>query len=114
MCIYDTMDARTQKRFEVRARIIKAMAHPTRLFIVDQLSKADRCVAELTDAVGADMSTVSKHLSILKEVGIVSDRKQGVQVYYALRTPCVLNFFSCVETVIHGNVQEDIERLKKS
>ncbi|MCB2229301.1 metalloregulator ArsR/SmtB family transcription factor [bacterium] len=108
------MDARTQALFEARAKIIKAMAHPTRLFIVDQLSKTERCVADLTDAIGVDMSTVSKHLSVLKEAGIIEDRKQGVQVYYRLRTPCVLNFFTCVESVLRGEIQESIEPLKKS
>ncbi|RPJ48319.1 MAG: transcriptional regulator, partial [Candidatus Latescibacterota bacterium] len=51
---------------EARARIIKAMAHPTRLFIVDELARGERCVCDLAEMVGADVSTVSKHLSILR------------------------------------------------
>jgi ArsR family transcriptional regulator len=58
------MDSKTQARYEVRASIIKAMAHPSRLFIVDELSRGERCVCELTEMIGADMSTVSKHLSM--------------------------------------------------
>ncbi len=96
------MDAKTLARFEARARIIKAMAHPTRLFIVDELSRKERCVCELKDMVGADMSTVSKHLSILKSVGIVNDEKRGAQVFYKLRMPCVLKFFDCVESVLRS------------
>ena len=79
---------------------MKALAHPTRLFIVDELSRGERCVCELTDGIGADMSTVSKHLSVLKGAGIVSDDKRGVQVFYRLRVPCILNFFGCVEAVL--------------
>ncbi|MCE5200337.1 MAG: metalloregulator ArsR/SmtB family transcription factor [Armatimonadota bacterium] len=94
------MDAQTQAKFETRARIIKAMAHPTRLFIVDELSRGERCVCELTDMIGADISTVSKHLAVLKAVGIVTDDKRGLQVYYRLLCPCVMNFFSCVESVL--------------
>jgi len=100
------MDATTRTRLEARARIIKAMAHPTRLFIVDELSRQERCVCDLTAMIGADVSTVSKHLSILKEAGIVSDDKRGSKVYYELRVPCVLNFFSCVESVLASNAEE--------
>ena len=85
---------------EARARVMKALAHPTRLFIVDELSRGERCVCELTDGIGADVSTVSKHLSVLKRAGIVLDDKRGVQVYYRLRVPCILNFFGCVEAVL--------------
>ena len=94
------MDSKTQALFEERARIIKALAHPSRLYIVDRLSRREHCVQELAGLVEADISTVSKHLSVLKNVDIVSDEKRGTKVYYSLRTPCVLNFFSCVETVI--------------
>ena len=88
-------------------RIIKAMAHPTRLFIVDELAKnGERCVCELTEMVGVDMSTVSRHLSILKGAGIVEDDKRGAQVYYRLRIKCVLNFFGCVESVMKCNAKD--------
>ena len=86
-------------RYEAKARMMKALAHPTRLFIVDELSKGERCVCELRDMVGADISTVSKHLALLKAVGIVADDKRGLQVFYRLKTPCVLGFFDCVQQV---------------
>ena len=101
------MDTKTKAKYESRARIIKAMAHPTRLFIVDELAKnGERCVCELTEMVGADMSTVSRHLAVLKGVGIVEDDKRGAQVYYRLRVRCVLNFFECVESVLKCNAKE--------
>ena len=100
------MDTTTRARLEARARVIKAMGHPTRLFIVDELSRQERCVCELTEMIGADVSTVSKHLSILREAGIVRDEKRGSKVFYDLRVPCVLNFFSCVESVLAANAEE--------
>lgn len=102
------MDATTQARMEARARILKALAHPTRLFMVDQLAQQERCVAELTEMVGADMSTISKHLSQLKAVGLLEDEKRGTQVFYRLSRPCVLNFFSCLEDVMQENLQRQI------
>jgi ArsR family transcriptional regulator len=96
------MNAETRARFEDRARVLKAMAHPTRLYMVEVLSDGERCVHELTEMVGADMSTVSKHLSVLKSAGIVTDEKRGSEVYYSLKMACVLGFFDCVEAVLRG------------
>ena len=106
------MNARLKARFEARARIIKAMAHPARLMIVDELSRRERCVFQLTDMVGSDVSTVSKHLSVLRNAGIVRDEKRGSKVYYILRTPCILNFMSCVETVIKSRAEEQRDLAK--
>lgn len=100
------MDAKTQARYEARARVIKALAHPSRLFIVDELSRGSRCVCELTELVGADMSTVSRHLSVLKNAGIVLDEKRGSQVHYRLSVPCVMNFFDCIEDVMKCKAQQ--------
>ena len=91
--------------YEARASVLKALGHPTRLFIVDELSRGKRCVAELTGMIGADISTVSKHLTILKGEGLIRDEKKGVQVFYELAMPCVLNFFSCVESVLKTNAE---------
>ena len=99
------MDPTAQVRYEARANILKAMAHPTRLFLVDQLGRGGpKCVNELTEMVGADMSTISKHLALLKSAGIVRDEKRGSMVFYELRVACVLNFFDCLENVIKCNV----------
>ena len=100
------MDTKNLAKYEARAKIIKAMAHPTRLFLVDELARnGERCVCQLTEMVGADMSTVSRHLAILKNVGIVEDERRGAQVYYRLRVQCVMNFFDCVESVMNCNVK---------
>ena len=106
------MDAKTKALFEARARIIKAMAHPTRLFIVDELFRGEQCVCELQEKIGSDMSTVSKHLSILRSAGIIADEKRGNQVYYTLRVPCVMNFFGCVESVLKTSAHETIDLMR--
>jgi ArsR family transcriptional regulator len=106
------VDQRERARYEARAAVIKAMGHPTRLFIVEELSRGERCVCELTEMVDADVSTVSKHLSVLKNAGIVRDEKRGSQVFYSLLVPCVLNFFSCVESVLESRAREQAELVK--
>ena len=60
---------------------------------IDKLSKKEKCVCDLTEMIGADISTVSKHLSVLKQAGIVEDERRGLQVWYSLRVPCILSFF---------------------
>ena len=99
---------------EARAKVMKALAHPTRLFIVDELSRGERCVCDLTEKIGADVSTVSKHLSVLKRAGIVRDDKRGVQVFYRLRVPCILNFFGCVEAVLEEVGRESASAVASS
>ena len=94
------MNRSTRLHYESRAQVMKALAHPTRLFIVDELGRGERCVCELTEMVGADVSTVSKHLTVLKNAGIVEDEKRGAQVFYSLRVPCVLRWYSCVDGVL--------------
>jgi DNA-binding transcriptional ArsR family regulator len=95
-----------QALYGARARILKALAHPTRLFIVERLARKSHCVCELADMVGADQSTVSQHLAILRSAGIVADEKRGRQVWYRVHTPCVLDFLSCVEEVLEANLRE--------
>jgi len=107
------VDARQQAVYEARARIIKALAHPARLLIVDELEQGPRCVCEIRAKVGSDMSTVSKHLAVLKHAGIVADEKRGVQVFYSLRCPCVTSFFTCAETVLATTAKEQVRLARK-
>ena len=85
--------------FKAQAQMFKALAHPGRLLMLDELSRGERCVCELAALVGSEMPTVSRHLSQLKNAGIVEDDKRGAQVFYRLVTPCVMNFFGCVASV---------------
>ncbi len=90
---------------ESRAIILKAIAHPSRIFIVDKLNEKPYCVCELAALIGIDQSTTSKHLSILKNAGIIDDTKKGTTVYYSLRCKCLLDFIGCIENVIRMNLE---------
>ena len=91
------MEAVDRMRLERRARILKSLAHPSRLLIIELLEKGPHCVSELTEAIGSDKSTVSKHLALLKEVGLVRDRKRGTWSDYELTCDCVTHLIDCVE-----------------
>ena len=100
------MDAKSSRKYEGRSRVIKALAHPSRLYIVDKLAEREYCVNELTSLIGSEMSTVSKHLSVLKNAGVVKDEKRGASIFYSLRIPCILNFFKCADAVLDA-IKED-------
>jgi ArsR family transcriptional regulator len=101
-----TMDRTMRDRLESRARVIKALAHPTRLFLVEELARGERCVCELTALVGADVSTISRHLDVLRQVGLVDGERRGQKVMCRLRCACVLGFFDCVESVLESVREE--------
>lgn len=86
--------------YKRRSKAFKALGHPTRLFIVEALNKGPSCVCDLQKIVGYDMSTVSKHLSVLREAGLVTDKRKGNLVYYSLTCPCILDFLRCMERAL--------------
>lgn len=91
--------------YKLKAQVAKALAHESRLMIIDALYEKDMCVSELTEMVGADQSTVSKHLALLKQAGIILDRKESSnKVYYHLRVSIIRQFSELAMTVIQGNV----------
>ena len=95
------------KEAEIRAKIIKSMGHPVRLMMIEFLKEGgESSFSDIFDLFQLDKSTVSKHLLVLKEAGIVSSRKSGADMIYKLEVPCVTDFFSCVTAVIDSNVKK--------
>ena len=97
------MDSKEKAVLAAKTKVLKALAHPARLWMVEQLEGGERCVCELVNGLGLDFSTVSRHLLVLKNAGVVADDKRGKQVFYSLTVPCVLHFMHCVEAVIQGD-----------
>jgi ArsR family transcriptional regulator len=96
-----------------RAKVMKALGHPSRILIVSLLSEKKASVGELTEAVGSDVSTVSKHLSLLKQAGLLSDRKEGNRVLYTLNCPCIMEFIHCIDDVILQDTEKRMSCLVK-
>jgi DNA-binding transcriptional ArsR family regulator len=95
----------SQRRKE-RAAVFKAMGHPARLHIVEELASGERCVCDLVELVGLGWSAVSRHLAVLKAAGVLTDEKRGLQVFYRLALPCVKSFTECLDAARRG---EDVE-----
>ncbi|MDA3812537.1 MAG: metalloregulator ArsR/SmtB family transcription factor [Spirochaetaceae bacterium] len=103
------MDYEKEKRLaRSRAKVIKALGHPTRIFMVALLSEKDMSVGDLTEAVSADVSTVSKHLSLLRQEGVLVDRKEGNRVLYSLICPCIMKFIHCIDDIIYQDAEKGI------
>lgn len=97
---------RDPARYETRAAIVKALACPARLMIVDELAEnGERSVQEMTAMIGTDASTVSRHLSTLKNAGVIASRKSGTTVYYRLRMKCIPVFLNCVESMLREDAE---------
>jgi len=94
--------------FKSKADIFKALGHPARLLMVEELSRGNRCVCELQRLVGSDISTVSKHLRILRKLGIVATHRNGTQVIYELRLHCLGTFMQCVERFLANRFDRKI------
>ena len=98
--------------YEAKAAVLKALAHPARLWMAEQLADGEKCVCEFVEVMDFDFSTVSRHLAVLKRAGIVEVDKRGKQVFYRLKVPCVLNFMNCVEAVIKAQHKDRAELLR--
>jgi DNA-binding transcriptional ArsR family regulator len=106
------ISTRDKKRYERQAEVVRALAHPIRIAIADLLKGGERCVCDIAEYVGAERSNVSRHLSIMLKAGVVRTRKEGVMVFYELRTPCILNFLACASDVLRHNLDEAVRTLR--
>jgi ArsR family transcriptional regulator len=107
------LDRDRNLRYEKQAEIAKAVAHPVRVAIVDFLKDGEQCVCDIAERIGSERSNVSRHLSVMVRAGVLECRKEGLKVIYKLKTPCILDFFSCVTGVIKQQAKES-QRLLKS
>ena len=92
--------ASSVKALEPLAGVFKALGHPVRLMMVEMLIKGECCVCELQKESGRDMSTISSHLNVLKQHGVVRCEQRGKNVYYEMACPCLEQVFSCLKESI--------------
>ncbi|MDN5331079.1 MAG: hypothetical protein PWP45_304 [Tepidanaerobacteraceae bacterium] len=91
--------------YDMYASIFKALAHPTRLKIIELLAThGEMCVCNIGEKLNIDQPSVSKHLSVLKNVGIIESKKQGLTVNYKIRMPCIVDFLRCANEVIKADL----------
>jgi ArsR family transcriptional regulator len=106
------LSKKKQLLFEKQAEIVKAIAHPLRIAILDFLKDGEQCVCDIAQHLGSERSNVSRHLSVMVNAGVLGHRKEGLKVIYTLKTPCILEFFSCVIDVLKRQAKENEKLLK--
>jgi ArsR family transcriptional regulator len=93
-----------------RVKILSALSDPTRLEIVEFLGEDERCVCEIVPAFGRAQSTISKHLALLFEVGILDRRIDGKRTLYRVKNPRLFDLLREVDAL----ALEEISELKKA
>jgi len=104
------IDAKKARLYERQAEIAKAVAHPLRIAVIDFLTDGERCVCEIAEHVGSERSNISRHLAVMVHAGVLSCRKDGLKVFYGLKTPCVAQWLSCITRVLKQQARDN-ERL---
>jgi ArsR family transcriptional regulator len=92
---------------EFSAEVLKAIAQPTRLKIIELLQDGEHCVCEIFPAIGHEQSNTSRHLQTMLKSGILNQRKDGLKIYYSLRHPEVQDMVRLAERIA---AHEAIER----
>lgn len=98
--------------FEKQANIAKAIGHPVRVAVLEFLKDGERCVCDISDAVCAERTNLSKHLSVLTAAGVLESRKDGLKVFYRLKTPCVMKFLACLKECFKEQLVEQQKMLE--
>ena len=101
-----------QLLFGKQAEIVRAVAHPIRIAIVDFLKDGEQCVCDIAEHIGSEQSNVSRHLSVMVSAGVLEHRKEGLWMIYKLKCPCILDFFSCITTVLKQQAKDNTALLQ--
>jgi ArsR family transcriptional regulator len=106
------LSKKQQILFEKQAEVAKAIAHPLRVSIVSFLKDGEQCVCDIADHIGAERSNVSRHLSVMVNAGLLEYRKEGLKVIYRLKCRCIVDFFSCVSSVLKQQAKDNEKLLE--
>lgn len=98
-----------RKRFDMTAELFKAIGHPDRLAMLENLAEGPRCVCDLAATLKLNKSVASKHLSLLHDIGLLEMEKKGTQVIYTLVVPCVIEMGKCSYLAILNERKKRLE-----
>ncbi|MBL7107583.1 MAG: winged helix-turn-helix transcriptional regulator [Phycisphaerae bacterium] len=101
-----------ERLYQMQAEKVRALSHWMRVAILDYLRDGEQCVCDIAEHVGSERSNISKHLSIMVKAGILESTKHGLKVIYKVKTPCILDFFSCITKCIKEQAEESQQLLK--
>jgi DNA-binding transcriptional ArsR family regulator len=92
--------------YDIQAELLKALAHPVRLQILDLLRDGEQCVCHMEAALGQRQSYISQHLMLLRKVRLVTDRKDGLRVYYSVRDSSIYAVLDVARSLVSRQAQK--------
>lgn len=94
-----------------KAEILKALAHPTRISILEYLKGGERCVCEIIEHLNIEQSNVSQHLAVLKRLGVVSFRRDGLKMIYRVKHKEIFAILNLLENMVSTQARESAAML---
>src|SRR5512139_4158626 len=102
-----------EKVLELKAEVLKALAQPTRLKILELLRHGERCICEIIPAINGEQSNVSRHISLMQKSRLVTTRKDGVKVMVKVRDPRIFEILDSVSLLLKKQIQETGKLIQK-
>lgn len=103
----------TQELRRFKAEIFQALAHPTRIAIVESLRNGEMSAGRLIDQLGLEQANASQHLSVLRSKQIVVNRKEGNQVFYSLRDPALIEVLDILKRYFYSHLSQTRSMLQQ-
>ena len=97
------MEARA---IQLKSEVLKALAQPTRLKILELLRNGERCICEIVPAINGEQSNISRHISVMQKSNLITTRKDGVKVMVKVRDPRVFEILDTVGLLLKAQMQE--------
>jgi len=102
------------EKIKYEADLLSVLAQPTRLRILYFLRDGERCACEINPSMPEDVSVISRHLVKMKNSGILDSRKEGVSIYYRIKSPQVFDIINIVDHILLSAAQEKAEKMNES
>jgi ArsR family transcriptional regulator len=107
------MEAFMEERvLELKAEILKALAQPTRLKILELLRDGEKCICEIVPAINGEQSNISRHISLMQKSNLVTTRKDGVKVMVKVRDPKIFDILDRVSGILRSQMNEQSRLLR--
>ena len=101
-----------ERVLELKAEILKALAQPTRLKILELLRNGERCICEIVPAINGEQSNISRHISLMQKSHLVTTRKDGVRVMVKVRDPRIFEILDRISTILKNRMSEQSRLIK--
>jgi ArsR family transcriptional regulator len=102
-----------ERVLELKAEVLKALAQPTRLKILELLRNGERCICEIVPAINGEQSNISRHISLMQKSHLVTTRKDGVKVMVKVRDPKIFEILDSVSLLLKKQIQETGKLIQK-